>query len=121
MQYRWIGKKPLRRHETVLNSDGKATREIRRIEISRGDVFEPTEAELRSFPDLLERIDAGLRTATADAVTSVQTEPYFVRSRGHNWYDVIDSQSQERVNEQALREDVARQMCDQLIEKASRE
>jgi hypothetical protein len=61
MHYKWIGAKPHRR--TVLKSGGARSNDWSIQEIKPGEVFEPTDGELKSFKDLLEPIGAGLAVA----------------------------------------------------------
>lgn len=41
---------------------------------------------------------------------------YTMQERGGGWYDVIDSETGKKVNEQAMREDVAKQLLEDLGE-----
>lgn len=57
MEYRWIGSKPFARGRTIsrISPEGKAQL-VWVKQVEPGETFTPTRAELRSFPDKLERV-----------------------------------------------------------------
>lgn len=60
-KYRWTHKKPLGRANVVAQPDGLLLPgpDPEKNFVRQGDVFEPTEAELRSFPDRIEEVKEG--------------------------------------------------------------
>lgn len=58
MAYRWIGRKPHHRSVSIFEGSGRQRRVVgvELNDVQPGDLFEPTPAELRSFPDLIEMV-----------------------------------------------------------------
>ena len=63
MLYNWRGPKPHRRHRNIQGDHGLVR--IQPILIAPGEAFEPTPEELAAFGDLLEPVDASLRSEEA--------------------------------------------------------
>ena len=78
--------------------------------IKQNQIFEAAEADIpRAFRDVVVPYD---QPAEETPLPVVQTG-YQVISRGPGWYDVIDGQGK-RVNEQALRQDAAKKLVENL-------
>jgi len=67
MLYRWMAKKPLQRvHNVFAATTGRGRAKPTGTEVTevcQGETFEPTEAELTSFRDLMEPVGASLHVA----------------------------------------------------------
>jgi len=81
MRYRWLRGQLIRAHETIV----------------AGTIFEPTEAELRAFPDFLQQIDD-----PADGAQVPPGQAYGLVERPGGWWDVVRPDGR-RVTPTALR------------------
>ena len=57
MRYRWTSKKPLQRGESLYERKDQSLASWRTVPVSPGETFEPTEAEVRAFGDLMQLVD----------------------------------------------------------------